>query len=343
MKVILKYILAVIFFLLFSEGIVRLIGIPLFPNAEQSTERSEPSEYAGFDPKYGPYPIPGKFQVLFTNKWCQVTHNKDSNRITRPISDIIDYTRKPKINIYGCSYTWGTGISDSSTYPYLVQKAFPFYNVQNKGIFAAGNVIAYLQIKEEIRRHQQPAIALVAYASFHDQRNTFNREWAIPIKESVKSVNYDNPTSLNDAINHIDTIQLPHALILHDSLCIEYKPLAGNLFPFSKYSAICNLINYYINYRNEEETKSNEVTRKIFFEINKICKQNGIRLIVTCIDNDKNTLGMQDYFKKQSIEFLSFGVDWNDKNYNLYPDEHPNEKAHVIYAKKIVDYLAKNP
>jgi hypothetical protein len=340
MKTIFKVFLLVVCILLLSEVVLRLMHIPTFPEMDNSSEKSVPGEYAGFHPMYGPYPLPGKYNVIFTDKWCQVTHNADSNRITRLLSDSTDYTKIPKLNIYGCSFTWGTGINDSSTYPFLVQKALLHYNVQNKGVFAAGNLITYLQLKDDIIRNRKPAIAVVAYASFHDQRNTMNREWSTMIRESVLSATKNVEESIsNDRINFIDTIKLPTASLLKDSLSINYLPLEGKLFPLSRHFVICNLLNYFINIRNEQKTKSNLVTRKIFLEINKLCKENGIRLIVTLIDNDENTEGMKDYFLKQDIEYLNFDIDWNNNEYNLYPDLHPNEKANEVYAKKIIDYL----
>lgn len=343
MKTIFRVFLLVMCILLLSEVVLRLMHIPTFPKMDNSSEKSIPTEYAGFHPMYGPYPLPGKFKVIFTDKWCQVTHNADSNRITRLLSDSTDYTKIPKLNIYGCSFTWGTGINDSSTYPFLVQKALPHYNVQNKGVFAAGNLIAYLQLKDEITRNRKPAIAVIAYASFHDQRNTMNREWSIMMRESIVASTKDlEGSKKNYSINFMDSIKFPKASLINDSLCINYQPLERRLFPFSRYSVICNLLNYIINSRNEEKTKSNPVTRNIFLEINKLCKENGIRLIVTLIDNDETTEGMKDYFLKQGIEYLAFDVDWNNNEYNLYPDLHPNEKANKVYAKKIIDYLKRN-
>lgn len=338
MKMGLRYF---IIFILLLEVAGRFAGL-VFPNMERDLEISKPTEYAGFHPLYGPYPVPGKFEVFFSKKWCQVTQNKDSNRITRPATDTTDYTHKPTLNIYGCSFTWGVGINDSSTYPFLVQKALPFYNVQNKGVFAAGNILAYLQLKEEIERHEPPAIALITYASFHDQRNTMNREWATYIKQSVIQVSGSKAEELKRA-HFIDTLRLPQARLIGDSLCVSYKPLNGDLFPFSRYSVICNLIHTYLNYRDEKKINSNLVTRKLFYEIKEMSKKNGIRLIIACIDSDENTKSMQAYFKKLGIEYLSFGVDYeHDNKYNLYPDLHPNERTNVIYANKIIDYLKKH-
>lgn len=324
------------------ELVGRYVGL-IFPDMQKDTEKSRPSSYAGFHHLYGPYPIPGKFEVYFSNSWCKVTHNKDSNRITRPLDDTTDYSKKPKLNIYGCSFTWGSGLNDSSTYPYIIQSQMHQYNVQNMGVFAAGNLVALLQLRDEIQRNDKPDIAIVAYASFHDERNTFNREWATLIKESVKQDHSDGEQKASEAARQIDTIKFPQARLVNDSLKIDYKPLNGDLFPFSRYSVSCFLIHQLINVIDESKIHSNEVTRKIFLEMHQLCVHNGIRLIVTCIDDDQNTQAMQSYFKRNGIEHLNFGVNYLDKKYNLFPDEHPNEKADQIYATRIVEYLNKYP
>ena len=339
-----KFILSVLFIFLLTEGAIRLLGIKPFPQMEEGNERSEPFEYAGFHPLYGPCPVPGKFRVIFSKDWCDVTHNADSNRITRFAKDTTDYSSLPKLNFYGCSFTWGTGLNDSETYPFLVQKSLQHYNISNKGIFAAGNLISLLQLKNEIDRNIQPAIAIVTYANFHDQRNTFNREWATMIKQTFKTpVKRETKQQAKQAAKFIDTLKFPMARLKDNRLRISYQKLNGNLFPFSKYLAISNCINYYLMCQDEKKMHSNLVSRRIFSEMNVLCKINNIRLIVACLDNDQKSKKMQEYFNHEGIENFSFDVDYERNNeYNQFPDLHPNSKANKLYAQKIVNYLNKH-
>ena len=60
---------------------------------------------------------PGKFNVTINKKQkYNVTHTSDSLRTTGSNSDIA----KINIQLHGCSFTYGMGVNDEETYPFIL-------------------------------------------------------------------------------------------------------------------------------------------------------------------------------------------------------------------------------
>jgi hypothetical protein len=80
---------------------------------------------------------------------------------------------KPEIWILGCSFTWGYMLNDAETYPWLIQSRLADYSVKNLGCNGCGTIQEYLSLKRASPANK-PAIAVIAYNSFHRERNTMN-------------------------------------------------------------------------------------------------------------------------------------------------------------------------
>ncbi|MEL6255440.1 MAG: hypothetical protein AAFR87_25765, partial [Bacteroidota bacterium] len=108
---------------------------------------------------------PGSFEVQINQaKPYQVRHGSDSLRITHP-SPLPDSL--PEIFLLGCSYTYGMGVNDEDSFPYLLQEAFPTYRVKNFGVPGFGSVQSYLQLKAELKKGNRPKIVILNLVEFH--------------------------------------------------------------------------------------------------------------------------------------------------------------------------------
>lgn len=76
----------------------------------------------------------------------------------------------PAVAIYGCSFTYGTGLSDEETYCALLQRAVPGARILNHGIGGHGTVQNYLRLRRDITSGAVDA-AIFAIISDHRFRN----------------------------------------------------------------------------------------------------------------------------------------------------------------------------
>lgn len=91
----------------------------------------------------------------------------------------------PKLAVYGCSFTYGTGLADDETYTARLQRALPEARILNRGIGGHGTVQNLLQFRRDIANGSVDA-AVFAIISDHRFRNIahpqrmrqyLNREW----------------------------------------------------------------------------------------------------------------------------------------------------------------------
>src|SRR5437879_1593276 len=98
---------------------------------------------ARFDPVVGYSCIPGVHVVSLTKGWARidfrVTIGDDGYRVTSRASDS---QKKPDLWILGCSYTWGLGVNDEETFPWIVQSSMRELRVRNLGGNGYGNLQA---------------------------------------------------------------------------------------------------------------------------------------------------------------------------------------------------------
>jgi len=77
----------------------------------------------------------------------------------------------PRVNIYGCSWTYGTGLSDNETVASRLQTRFPVARFRNRGCGGYGTVQNYIQFQQDITA-QDVDFALFLIISNHRFRNT---------------------------------------------------------------------------------------------------------------------------------------------------------------------------
>jgi hypothetical protein len=153
---------------LFSlELIVRAIGHQPYTLPEFSFT-SEPNWCFAKD-SLGVVPIPGSYVVNLNGLEHVVTHSLDSNRITSFTE--IEADLRPTVYMYGCSYTYGQGVDDSLTYPFLLQQEYSDYEVLNYSRPGYGTIQALLHLKSTIDKGDVPNLVIVNFASFHEERN----------------------------------------------------------------------------------------------------------------------------------------------------------------------------
>lgn len=91
----------------------------------------------------------------------------------------------PRLAVYGCSFTYGTGLADDETFVALLQQDLPEGKLLNRGIGGQSTVQNFLQFRHDIAGGQVDA-AIFAIISDHRFRNIahpqrmqqfLNRDW----------------------------------------------------------------------------------------------------------------------------------------------------------------------
>jgi hypothetical protein len=276
-------------------------------------------------------------------------YNKDTNVHIESLSTIkysykvrpngsrysgVKYNNKiPDINIYGCSFTFGLGLNDTSTQSYFLQKMIPNYNINNFGQPGYGMCDIYYKIKRTLDSNTK--IIIINYAHFLTDRLPGSR-YDTKIKNSTITTDLKEYLKKNVVITIFD-IGNSHSLIDKQVPFPIY-----NLIPFQNISASINLIDdLYNNSYERKKLNKIEYTYLILKEINKLCIEKKIKLIVTNINDYKKTKSDLEYFKRIGFQIVNLGVNTDDKKYNLYPfDTHPNELANKLFANRLLSNIS---
>lgn len=310
--------------LLTAEAILRFQGYDAYHPYPFVIQSIEPEPYLKLNDRYGFFYHQGQFTIRYNNGYHFVaTHGNNATRITRPPSADSLFITQAKLHIYGCSFTYGQGLADSLTYPWRVQQQMRDYNVVNYGVGSYGILHALLQLEEHIEQGKQPDIAVVSYASFHDERSTFTRQF----RKNLLS----NSGKMKD-------IQFPVAhLKKGEEWAVNYTTYQYRAFPLNEQSALMNFLENGYNRQAAQKAKSHEVAKKIMEAIIALCQKNEIRLVIAGISQSELTSEMLTYCQKMGAETVNIGVDLSLKANNLRPyDNHPSGKANEQYTDKLM-------
>ena len=272
--------------------------------------------------------LPGQFKVRLADGYSfLVTHSKNTLRVTHHSKTELMQTTKPTIWVLGCSFTHGWSLNDQETYSWMLQERLPSYDIVNFGVSGYGTLHALIQFQEALLKYSPPKVAIIAYASFHDQRNTF-------LRTRRKSI---------VGWNHLGSLNQPYAKLRGRHLqiaidAVEYRP-----FPFMQYSAFSHFLEQQYNRIEARLYDSVLVTKAIIAEFAIVAKEHDVQLIVAGITSDVATNNMIEYAKSLNILTGDISVDLKiDGNRNLPHDGHPSARANKQYAEKVFDLLDKS-
>jgi hypothetical protein len=232
---------------------------------------------------------------------------------------------KPGLWIFGCSLTYGWAINDQDTFAWLLQEKFPQYEVDNFGVSGYGTVHAYQQITEALKTRAKPKIIIIAYGSFHDTRNVCSRHYRKAI------------------IPHADLGNLKFLWARFDRegrLVYSQEQAGYTEVPFMRYSAFIHRLEESYNRRERETLKHHEVSRAVMADVIRLCREQGITILVAGLQADDITSQMLACAKEQGAYVVDIAVDLKIKeNTNLPHDGHPSPKANREYAARLAAFL----
>lgn len=345
-----KFVLYFVILFAFLELILRAIGFKPHNGysvfKEVAKQKISPYIYRT-DTVLGNVLYPGNYiTTTGTEKafFYKAVIGADSTRITRNIIDDSLYSGKDVLAFLGCSVTYGFGIDDSLTFPWLIQQKFPNYNVKNYGVPGYGTLQMLLKLRKLIHSNNKPKVVVLMYFSGHDLRNTMCRKWrqvcydAFSLTDSIPEDSKQADVLFPYARNgNNDSIEFKKAYLIKGNKPDKkfYHPV-----PLSNISSISNLIETFYNYLDEKIINNKKVSRNIFKLFKLLCDKYNIKLVVVGFYNDNDTKEMLKYCSSNNMLTLDASLDLKDNRYNLMPvDKHPNARANRYFADKIEVFL----
>jgi hypothetical protein len=306
-----------------AEVGARLLGHrPFEPETPQITV--EPGgHYQAADPRLGYRHLPGKFRITFGNgdSWT-VTHGADTLRITRPEGAPDPVGRA--IWIFGCSFIHGWGLDDSDTFAWKLQLALPSFDVRNFGVGGYSTLQSLLQFEDALERHPAPAIAVLAYAGFHDDRNTRTWSW----REATFP--YDEfGTTAQPYVRFGPSDELVYGF---DSA--DYHDLRR-----LRHSALLYLLDNAYSRFAERNYRSHAVSQRLVAEFDRIAREHGVRFVIAGIWPDVGTLSMHLFARKKAIPFVEMTADPRLTKNKIRFDDHPSAIANDHYTSTFLGFL----
>lgn len=255
-----------------------------------------------------------------------VTHTADGRRITAA-----DEPGKPdnrhQIIIVGGSLTYGYGLSDEETWPWLFQKNTPCFQVLNYGTPGYGTYQCLLMLERVLPRLSSPGIVIYGFLEHHLVRNVAPPAW-----QAVLAMNRGGEVFLP----YVDTDEM-NRLIRYPPALIKQWPLSQSLATV-KFAEIMYLKTFQPRTYFE---KMDAAWQLIMTEMRDLCARHGCRLVVLMYNLTHHD--QKGFYTK----FMDLNhIEYIDGDINMSPDlmldkdpSHPNHMANTIWADIVQKHI----
>src|SRR5882724_10660358 len=309
-----------------AELLARLTGIQPWAKADLQSHVTPGGRLFTPHPTRGYAHLPGAFVVTLHDGYSfTMTHLPSGLRITHPLATSTDTQSKPEIWIMGCSFTHGWSLNDQDTYPWLLQDRLPEYEVVNYGVEGYGTLHALLQLREALTMQRPPRVVVYAYASLHDERNTFLR----------------NRRKTIAPWNGLGPLLQPHVwLDRHGHLRSAMATVEYTEFPLMRHSAFVHFLEMTYNQLEDTWIHSQQVSQRLLLEMAELTNQYHTEFILATIAEDARTREMLAFAQAKGLMGVDISVDSTRPEYTNQPhDSHPSSLANAHYAERLETFL----
>lgn len=321
-------LLPFVLFVLAAEIVLRARGWTPFSPQPENFIVEPGSRFYATHPRLGYTLIPGRFRVALPGGYSfEATHGEDTHRLTRPQGGDAARNGRKGVWIFGCSFTHGWGLNDAETYPWLLQEKLPSHEIMNFGVEGYGTIQGLIQFREALH-DQTPEVAIIAYASFHDERNTFSRQ----------------TRKLAAVYNRLGPTVQPYARLNQKGGLDYYLTATDEItyteFPLMRYSSLVTYFELRYNQLDALLNRSHETSKALIREFANLANQHHVKLVVAGIVSDPQTSDMLEYCEGLGIQTLDISVDLTKRENTNWPhDLHPSRRATEEYARRLAAFL----
>ncbi|MEL7533913.1 MAG: hypothetical protein AAFN10_21560 [Bacteroidota bacterium] len=291
---------------------------------------AQPSNWLEGDSIYGFRLGVGAFQLSINEKLAFNSKHLAEGRRYIGVQDYRDSL--PRIDFYGCSYAYGYGLDDSLTMAWQIRAALPNAYLRNWAVPGYGTTQSLLQLQAQLQRQDTPAVVVIAYASFHAERNSLNAEYRRGLSLGF---------SQNTDPQHLTHFRYPY---LDADTVIRYQPWQGlyQHWPARSYSALVNAVQSSTEFWLSDNRQKEVRTEMLLAKLAQLGRAAGIQLVFFPLTQDEATQALQVKAKDLGYCLIDAALDLSQAQFQNYPyDTHPNAKAHTHYAKAFVDWYRK--
>lgn len=281
-------------------------------------------------PRLGYAHIPGDYTVTLGDGYqFRVSNDEDGLRRTCPKGEEAQHGESGEIWILGCSFTFGWSINDEETFAWRLQEWLPKYRVKNYGTNGYGTIHGLIQLEDAIATGQTPDVAVIAYGSFHDDRNTFVRHRRKGVNAWKKFGPLIQPYGSLDEAGELE---------------IEMAGTEYAEWPLQRRSALVHRLERAYKDWESANANSHEVSKAIVKRMYELAQANGIELVLLGMVRTPETADMVEYAKSLGMRTadVSLGLRNHKELRNLPHDGHPNGAANELFAKKIGGFLKQD-
>ncbi|OVE74305.1 hypothetical protein BVX94_00780 [bacterium B17] len=233
-------------------------------------------------------------------------HDQDGCRVSSEDSSV--YEGKPLVAALGCSMTYGYGVNDSDTYPWVLQEGLPEYNVKNYGVNAYSLYQAQLML-EAIPEDEDLKLVILGFHENLEKRNTNCMG-----TRTKRTIWWKNPYCLSVG-----------------GRLKRFAPDGYYQFPGKFKPAIVRNLEYALNacrFRGRgDPLLMRKTTEHLVLLMQRTCEKRGSGFLVACTDVADS---YYDFFKQSDVDWVITPVDRtirDDKGkfpWRNYPfDNHP--------------------
>lgn len=270
--------------------------------------------------------LPGRRSLDERGRRFTMTHLPNSFRITRPLDARAGVRPRPGIWVLGCSFAHGWALNDEETFPWQLQVMLPDHDVSNLGASGYGTLQSLVTLEETLRVERRPEVVVLAYASFHDERNAFLRRFG-------KSV----------LVSHsLEPFRWPYARLTRAGLRLEVATSPLREVPLLRRSALVHALEILYDDRFEDLlVRSHAVTLALLDRLIISCRDRGIAVVVADLSSDRTSRDTLAHCQAAGAATVDVAVDLSrPENNNLPYDSHPSPRAARLYAERLGNFLA---
>lgn len=310
--------------LILSELLLRYSGAGRLYVARQTNEpvMAQPDALLGWANRAGRYAYPGYSSRV---ERVEVEIQNSYPRPTR-ITSLEPRNSGAQVVFIGDSFTFGLGLSNEQTFPWIFQGQHSDLQVWNLGVPGYSTYQALLTLREFLRGAASPPVLIVyGFLSFHDSRNVAGFSWLRSFLgnrsrgfASFPFCELDSQAGLAcHGPGNVTAWMLPDVLLRNSALLMLMQDATLQMET------------------KQRNASAIAVTKQLIVELNDLAQAKGSKLLVAQLDSDHANL-FADFFANTSIQFAQcFEVDWRDPRMLIEGELHPNEDMNAYWASCI--------
>jgi hypothetical protein len=279
------------------------------------------------DDELGWVTSPGRYAYSTTGderNWIEVTVNAGR---TRAVAQSAPGAKE--IWFFGCSFTYGWGVTDGDDYVGRLAAKLPRYQLRNFGVPGYGTVQSLLRFRQEIAAAEMPP-KLVVYGQtgHHDIRNAATRVWRMTIDRAGRGP---------------ERLLMPSARLDAEGRLVLFPSARYRSWPLSRYSvAVYRLESEWARFRDRAmESDKHLVTQQLIRVWNEEATRAGTTLAVVPLwMSDKLTARDREDLWDSVVALDACRDQRRGRKFRVPGDAHPNALVHAGWADCIFESIA---